>query len=170
MFAVDPVAAHERTNLEYVTKILGGACDVCDHPEIAEAVRRFNDRYGEMERALWCLSVNSRADLLAGNSSPVLENLVWTVKKFWSVRGVKRETKIYMARALVELTMWSPDIFEPQTDYSPRAAIDACKWVDELVNRIMSLGVARLLRSRTHAISRRHTERSRWAYSRGRPA
>jgi hypothetical protein len=28
-----------------------------------EAVSEFNARFGEMERALWCLSVNSRAEL-----------------------------------------------------------------------------------------------------------
>ncbi len=49
------------------------------------AVSAFNGRYGEMEQALWCLSVNSRGALLAGQSSPVVESLVWTIKSWWGV-------------------------------------------------------------------------------------
>ncbi len=56
-----------------------------DYPdsERTVAVSTFDARFGEMERALWCLSVNSRAGLLAGESSPVLEALVWTIKSWW---------------------------------------------------------------------------------------
>lgn len=48
-----------------------------DYPDSqrAEAVSACNARFGEMERVLWYLSVNSRAALLAGESSPVLEAL-----------------------------------------------------------------------------------------------
>jgi hypothetical protein len=56
--------------------------------EIAEGVRQFNAAFGEMERALWCLSKAARADLLQRRSSPILEGLVWTIKSWWGVQGV----------------------------------------------------------------------------------
>jgi hypothetical protein len=96
-----------------------------------------------MERALWCLSANSRESLVAGESAPVLEELVWTIRIWWGVVGVPKEAKPKMARALAELTAWSPELFESKLDYGPGAARDACKWVDELVSRSRSLGVRR---------------------------
>ena len=55
--------------------------------ERAVAVSAFDARFGGMERVLWCLSVSSRAALLAGESSPVLESLVRTIKSWWGVQG-----------------------------------------------------------------------------------
>jgi hypothetical protein len=57
--------------------------------ERAAAVATFDARFGEMEQVLWCLWVNSRPGLLAGESSPVLQALVWTVKSWWGVQGVR---------------------------------------------------------------------------------
>jgi hypothetical protein len=57
--------------------------------QLAEAVSAFDARFGEMERVLWCLSVNSRAGLLAGESSPALKALVWSIKSWWGVQGVR---------------------------------------------------------------------------------
>lgn len=48
--------------------------------QLADAVSAFDARFGEVERALWFLSAESRASLLAGESSPVLEALVWAIK------------------------------------------------------------------------------------------
>jgi len=87
---------------------------------LAEAVRTFNTRYGEMERVLWCLSTHSRAALLDDDEAPVLEALIWTIKSWWGVQGVRRETKSAMARALVTLE-WSPDLFEPVDTPPPGA-------------------------------------------------
>jgi hypothetical protein len=111
--------------------------------ERAVAVSTFDTRFGEMERALWCLSVNSRAGLLAGESSPVLEALVWTIKSWWGVQGVRSETKAQMARAVAESMTWSPDLFGPVPEYGPECAAYACERVAELVNGSMSLGVPR---------------------------
>ncbi len=65
-----------------------------DYPDSqrAVAVSAFNARFGEMERVLWCLSLNSRAALLAGQNSPVLEALVWAIKSWRGVQRVRSET------------------------------------------------------------------------------
>jgi hypothetical protein len=109
----------------------------------AEAVNAFDARFGEMERVLWYLSKNSRTTLLAGKSSPVLETLVWTVKSWWGVQGVRSETKTQMASALVQAVKWSPGLFEPATSFDSGAEKYACECVSELVDRSISLGVPR---------------------------
>jgi hypothetical protein len=116
-----------------------------DYPDSqrAIAVSMFDARFGEMEQVLWCLSVNSRAGLLAGESSPVLESLVWTIKSWWGVQGVRSETKAQMAEALAASMSWSPELFEPVPDYGPDRAGYACERVAELVSRSMSRGVPR---------------------------
>ena len=111
--------------------------------ERAAAVSMFDARFGEMEQVLWCLSVNSRPGLLAGETSPVLEALVWTIKSWWGVQGVRSETKAWMARALAESMTWSPDLFGPVPEYGPDCARFACEQVAEIVRRSMSLGVPR---------------------------
>jgi hypothetical protein len=80
-----------------------------DYPDSqrAVAVSAFNARFGEMERVLWCLSLNSRAALLAGQNSPVLEALVWAIKSWRGVQRVRSETKHQMTRALAESVPWS---------------------------------------------------------------
>jgi hypothetical protein len=116
-----------------------------DFPEFerAEAVRAFNARFGEMERALWCLSVNTRASLLAGESSPLLEEFVWTIRSWSSLVGVRKETKTLMPSVLATSMTWTPDLFEPQSDYGPGAAAYACERVGELVGRCKVAGVNR---------------------------
>jgi len=61
--------------------------DLPDPAERAAAVSLFDARFGEMEQVLWSLSVHSRPALLAGESSPALEALVWTVKKLVGSAG-----------------------------------------------------------------------------------
>lgn len=69
--------------------------------ELATALRAFDTRYGEMEKVLWCLAEHSRAALLNGDRKAlVLETLVWTIKSWWGVQGVRRETRSSMATAL----------------------------------------------------------------------
>ena len=110
--------------------------------ERVAAVRAFDARFGEMERVLWCLSVHARAGLLAGARSPVPEALVWTVKSWWGVQGVRSETRTQMARALESIS-WSPDLFGPVPGESPDLARYAEDCVADLVSRSMSLGVPR---------------------------
>ena len=108
----------------------------------AEAISAFNARYGEMDRALWCLSTHSRPALLAGHSSPVVETLVWTVRSWWGVQGVRTETKTLMAEALASLE-WSRELFEETTQVPPGADADAYQLVFTLVKRSSDLGVPR---------------------------
>jgi hypothetical protein len=107
------------------------------------AVSAFNARYGEMEQALWCLSVNSRASLLAGQSSLVVETLVWTIKSWWGVMGVRSETKVQMAGALAESLAWSPGLFDPVPCHQQAAAQDASELVALLVSSSIDRGVTR---------------------------
>ena len=60
--------------------------------ERAAAIQAFDARYGEMERALWCLSKHCREPLIENRPAPVLGELVWTVKSWWGVQGVRSET------------------------------------------------------------------------------
>lgn len=115
--------------------------ELSDH-ELAEAVREFNARYGEMERVLWCLSTHSRAALLDQEDAPVVEALIWTIKSWWGVQGVRREAKAAMATALVTLE-WSPDLFEPVGTPPPGGEEYAVNLVASLVERSMALGVQR---------------------------
>ena len=131
----------------YERRSLGGAPHVMvthyTDAERSAAVATFDARYGEMEQVLWCLSVNSRAGLLVGESSPALEVLVWTVKSWWGVQGVRSETKAQMARALAESAARSPDLFGQVPDYGPDSVGFARERVAELVSRSMALGVPR---------------------------
>lgn len=110
--------------------------------ELAEAVRNFNARYGEMEKVLWCLANHCRTALLNHDEARVLEELVWTIKSWWGVQGVRRETKSTMAQALLTLD-WSPELFEP-VDAPPADGEEfAAKLVAALVQRSMEMGVPR---------------------------
>lgn len=61
-------------------------------PEVVlGAVTVFNERYGEMESALWDLSSNARDALLSGRTLET-EVLVWTVRSWWGVQGVQKKT------------------------------------------------------------------------------
>jgi hypothetical protein len=127
---------------------LGGAQQVNltnlpDPAERAAAINLFDARFGQMEQVLWFLSARSRPGLLAGESSPELEALVWTVKSWWGVQGVRSETKAQMATALAEAVTWTPDLFGPVLGYGPDRAEFACEQVAAVVERGMLLGVPR---------------------------
>ena len=107
--------------------------------ERAAAVDAFDARYGEMERALWCLSRHCRTALVERRPSPVLGELVWTVKSWWGVQGVRSETKAQMAEALLALE-WSADAFEGPSMTPPEHASDL---VGVLVARTQALGAPR---------------------------
>lgn len=115
--------------------------DLTDSQRV-EAVSAFNAVFGEMDRVLWCLSMNCRGSLLEGRSSSVVEALVWTVKSWWGVQGVSSETKTIMAQALATLD-WSADLFEETSRVPGGADSYACDRVSTLVTQSMSLGVSR---------------------------
>lgn len=122
---------------------MGGRLSVLQEAQRAEAVREFDVRFGEMERALWCLSLHSRAGLLERRDLTVVETLVWTVKSWWGVQGVRSDTKALMARALLDAVDWSPKLFEDTPLAPPGAEEFACQCVFSLVEHSRSAGVAR---------------------------
>jgi hypothetical protein len=109
----------------------------------AEAVSEFNARFGEMERALWCLSLNSRAELLEGDDLRVVETLIWAVKSWWGVQGVRSDTKTRMAKALLGAVDWSPAVFEDTSPVTSDGEEFACQCVFALVDESRYAGVAR---------------------------
>jgi hypothetical protein len=115
--------------------------EVSNH-ELSSAINTFNTRYGEMERVLWCLATHSRAALLDHEEAPVLAELVWTLKKWWGVQGVRSETKSAMARALLSLE-WSPELFEPIDTPPPGIEDYATDLVATFVRESVALGVPR---------------------------
>jgi hypothetical protein len=111
-------------------------------PQIAEGVQRFNAVYAEMERALWSLSRAARADVLRRQTSPVVEELIWTIKSWWGVQGVRAETKRLMAQALTAQT-WSEEFFQDALDLTPEDESFACDRVSALVSATLQLGAKR---------------------------
>ena len=108
-----------------------------------EVIKLFDARFGEMEQALWYLSQNSRPALLAQESSSTVEALVWAVKSWWGVQGVRSETKPQIAAALARVADWAPGLFEPTPGIDPDAAEYAFGCVSELVGQSMAMGVPR---------------------------
>ena len=110
--------------------------------ERVEAVNAFNERYGEMERALWVLSTNCRKSLLLHESSPVLEALVWTLKSWWGVQGVTAQAKPLIAQALTELE-WTSEMFDVRGPFDSASADWAADRVGTVVARSLKLGLPR---------------------------
>jgi hypothetical protein len=108
----------------------------------AEAVAAFDRLYGEMERALARLAWHCREPLMEGRSTPVVESLVWTVKSWWGVQGVRTETQTVMAEALATLD-WPSGLFDPLTQVPFGAPGDAYARVSALVGRGQALGLVR---------------------------
>ena len=75
-------------------------------------------------------------------SSPVLETLVWTLKSWWGVQGVKAQAKPLIAQALAELE-WTPEIFDVRDPFDDASADWATDRVDSVVARSRKLGLPR---------------------------
>jgi hypothetical protein len=110
--------------------------------ELGEAVRTFDARYAEMERVLWCLSIYARQTLLDYDDTRVVEALIWTIKSWWGVQGVRHETRTAMAQQIMHMD-WSPHIFEPLPTPPGGAEDYAVNMVTELVERCLEQGVPR---------------------------
>lgn len=109
--------------------------------EVAKGVREFNALYGEMEQVLWCLSKAAREDLLRGSSSIVVEELVWTIKRWWGVQGVRAEFKALVAQALGKQE-WTKELFETVELRSDLEVFAAAR-VSSLVSATVALGAKR---------------------------
>ncbi len=110
--------------------------------EVTEAVEIFNSRYAEMERVLWCLSRAAADDLLARKRSPVIEEFVWTIKSWWGIQGVRKETKAGAAAALLA-SEWSPGLLEPTANLEANGEKFAIERVAEFVEEMNNQGVPR---------------------------
>jgi hypothetical protein len=95
-----------------------------------------------MDRVLWCLSRHCREPLKAGQSTPVVEDLVWTIKSWWGVQGVRAESKSLLARALTSL-QWSDAAFAAGATLVHGDAAVASEQVLSVVSRAKELGVPR---------------------------
>jgi hypothetical protein len=99
-----------------------------------------------MERVLWCLSRHCREPLLTGTAGPAVETLIWTVKSWWGVQGVRTDSRPRIAEALTTLD-WSRDMFEDEhravLPPVPDATAFACELVGDLVQRSQAMGVPR---------------------------
>jgi hypothetical protein len=98
----------------------------------AEAVSAFDAKYGDQCQVVLCLSRHSRPALLAGESSPVLEKLISTIRTWWPVRA-PADTDPYMAAAITKAIGWSPDVFRPTSAFGSETADFAVELVDKVV-------------------------------------
>jgi hypothetical protein len=111
--------------------------------ERKRAVEAFDALYGDLEDVLWCLSQNTRAPLLKGESSPVVESMGWTVKGWWAIQGVNSEAKGQMAQALAGIGWTQEDFAEPSLT-AGEAEKYACKRVERLVAATRQHGLPRI--------------------------
>jgi len=110
--------------------------------DVKAAVDAFNSRYGEMEQVLWRLSRAAVDALLAGKDSQAIEKLVWTVRSWWGVQGVRKETKVKAAATLLEFD-WTESMFEASLDLEFDSKNFAVRRVAEFVEGMRRRGAAR---------------------------
>jgi hypothetical protein len=91
----------------------------------------YNARYGEMDAALWCLSLRCRAPLVKQCKDRVIEVLISTIEKWRHVRGVPGGTAAVMAQKLANIG-FSRETFEQ----GPLAA-DAEEYAVTLVRKLV---------------------------------
>ena len=112
--------------------------------ERVEAVRfASTSSDGETERAA-VVSVGALHGLpcCRAEAHPEVEALVWTIKSWWGVQGVRAETERAVAQALASLD-WSEELFAPTSGVPFGAADDASRLVITLVERTSALGAGR---------------------------
>lgn len=102
----------------------------------------FNSIYGEMDKALWCISRAARDCLLQKRDSPVIGALVWTIRSWWGVQGVRRETAGIAAQALLA-EEWTDEFFQPNLASGVEAERFASSRVPRLVNGMVARGAGR---------------------------
>lgn len=110
--------------------------------EATEAVRRYNECFGEMEKVLGCLAIHVRENLRKGESGEVAEALVWTLRSWWGVQGPPIDTRAKMAQAMLELS-WREEVFQHFDGVPTGADALATEFVSLLVEKTRSLGSKR---------------------------
>lgn len=110
--------------------------------DVKRCIEAFDSRFAEMDRALWCLSRAATEAILARKRSEVTEVFVWTIKSWWGIQGVRRETKIIAADALLDMDLdqrW----LAPETAIDPDGEQFAVELVADFVARMSCQGVPR---------------------------
>jgi hypothetical protein len=110
--------------------------------DVAPAVQAFDRTFREMEQVAWRLSRECRTELLGGDATLYLEELVWLVKKWMGIQGVVPSIKRIAAIALKSLP-WTPATFEPNVAYSADDERDARERVAKLVKKMLDGGAGR---------------------------
>ena len=107
-----------------------------------KGVKAFNSRYSEMERALWCLSRAAAKDLMNNQDSPTIEELIWTIKSWWGIQGVRKGTKSMATQALLDLRL-DANLLVSKSNLDPEGVKIAVELVSDFVGRMMKFGVSR---------------------------
>jgi hypothetical protein len=110
--------------------------------EVATAIAAFDRRFGEMERVIWSLSRGCRKELVESQGTNLLQGLVWLVKSWMGVQGVRTTVKEIAARALLTLS-WTPELFEESGSYSGAEEQFARDRVDTMVGVMQQFGAER---------------------------
>jgi hypothetical protein len=116
--------------------------DAISAAEVSKGVEAFNSVYGEMDKALWRISQAARDGLLGRQESPAVGTLVWTIKSWWGVQGVRREVAQITAQALLA-EEWTGELFEAVLASGPDAERFACLRVSRLVDEMVARGAGR---------------------------
>lgn len=110
--------------------------------DVRRAVEEFNLAYAEMERVLAFLSGAAADDIAQKKESPVVEALIWTIKSWWGIQGVRKEMKAIASAVLLELK-WDHDLLAPGTDLDPNGEVFAVEQVEAYVERMVNRGAPR---------------------------
>lgn len=105
-------------------------------------MRSFDSIFDEMESALWVLAKAARADLTRAQPSSTVEGLVWTVKSWWGIQGVRSEVKVLMSKALAA-EEWSIQSFDERIAPTPEGEQFAIDRVSQLVTDTLERGAKR---------------------------
>ncbi|MDR7531600.1 MAG: hypothetical protein QN213_12645 [Armatimonadota bacterium] len=106
---------------------------------VERRVAEFDARYGPMEKVLWCLRAEAVRSLSGAGRPEVLREFVRTVRNWWGVRGVSSATLGIMTEAL-QATCWTPEAFEPSSDFSDDVCAFAVGRVSRLVDTVHRKG------------------------------
>lgn len=107
---------------------------------VQKAVASFDNLYSDMEKALWGLSKISVKSLQSGVLNET-EALIWTLKSWWGVQGVKRTTAIVMSQLIGDQKVIL-DLHDVQRT-GVISANDAATLVIRLVREMRDAGVPR---------------------------
>jgi hypothetical protein len=110
--------------------------------EVATGVQGFDAVFADMEEVLWIMSIAAREQIIHGQALNVIEGLVWTIKSWWGVQGVRTKTKSLIAQAIADQP-WKPADFKPLEAPLSDGERFAIERVEAVVRRSVDLGAGR---------------------------